>query len=142
MEELPSGRSESDTGPVSVVQEIARALGEAATLDEAGPAMLSAVCRAFGWEYGALWEVDRAGKKLRCSSTWNDPTLRFTDFLESSRAIAFETGVGLPGRVWAAGRPDWIPDVSRDSNFPRAASAARAGLRSAVALPILRGADV
>jgi two-component system sensor histidine kinase/response regulator len=143
MEELDlPGPPGGDTPHASIVQEIARALAEAATLADAAPSMLAAVCRTLAWEYGALWEVDRAGKKLRCVGTWHDRSLQFTEFLDHSRAIVFDRGVGLPGRVWASGRPAWIPDVVHDSNFPRAASAARVGLHSAVALPILNGADV
>jgi PAS domain S-box-containing protein len=48
-------------------------------------------------------------------------------------------GEGLPGRVWASGKPAWIVDVRADANFPRAPSAARAGLRTAFCFPI-RGA--
>lgn len=143
MEELHlPGPTGGDTPHVSIVQEIARALAEAATLADAAPSMLAAVCRTLAWEYGALWEVDRAGKKLRCVGTWHDGSVQFTEFLNHSRTIVFDRGVGLPGRVWASGRPAWIPDVVHDSNFPRAVTAERVGLHSAVALPILNGADV
>ena len=43
-----------------VVYETACALAAAATLADAAPRMLEAVCAALGWEYGALWEVDLA----------------------------------------------------------------------------------
>ncbi len=126
----------------SIVQEIARALAESATLADAAPSMLAAVCRALGWEHGALWDVDRAGRRLRCAGTWHDHSLAFTTFAEGSRTMVFERGIGLPGRVWDLARPIWIPDVAFDSNFPRASTAHEVGLRAAVGLPIMRGADV
>jgi two-component system sensor histidine kinase/response regulator len=126
----------------SIVRDVARALGESATLAEAAPRMLAAVCESLGWDYGALWEVDRRGRTLHCVGTWHDPSLQVAEFVDSSRTTTFTRGVGLPGRVWESGRPAWIPDVVADSNFPRAASADRVGLHGAFALPVLRGGDV
>ena len=127
----------------AIVHEIARALTESATLVEAAPRMLAAVCEPLGWEYGALWELDRPGTALRFVGTWpSPPPPRFRDFIEQSRTTSFAHGVGLPGRVWASGRPAWIPDVVVDQNFPRASAADQVGLHGAFALPILRGRDV
>src|SRR6476620_10914372 len=108
-----------------IVREIARALGESATLAEAAPRMLAAVCESLGWDYGALWEVDRRGQTLRCVGTWHDPSLQVAAFVRRRRNAAFTGGVGLPRGGWDSGRPAWIPDVVADSNFPRAASADR-----------------
>ncbi len=68
---------------------------------------------------------------------WHGPTVSFPGFEAGSRRTAFERGVGLPGRVWASAEPAWIPDVVRDTNFPRAAIAAREGLHAALGFPIL-----
>ena len=127
---------------MTIVHEIARALAESATLAEAAPRMLAAVCADLGWEYGGLWEVNRAGRRLRCIGTWHEPSLRFEPFAEISRGTTFERGLGLPGRVWASGQPVWIPDVTLDANFPRARSADAVGLHGAFALPILRDTQV
>ena len=125
-----------------IVHEVARALGQSATLADAAPKMLAAVCDALGWEYGALWEVDRPGTALRFVGSRHDDSSRFTEFADLSGRTALARGIGLPGRVWATGRPAWIPDVVVDDNFPRASAAERVGLHAAFALPILRGADV
>ena len=115
-----------------VVYETACALAEATTLVEAAPRMLEAICGALGWEYGALWTIDRVGARLRCAATWHSASLPFNEFAAASRSTSFERGVGLPGRVWASLKPAWIPDVVRDGNFPRASIANRVGLHSAV----------
>ena len=60
----------------------------------------------------------------------------------ASRAIVFEPGVGLPGRVWASAAPSWIPDVTLDPNFPRAPVATREGLHAAFGFPILLRGEV
>jgi two-component system sensor histidine kinase/response regulator len=104
--------------------------------------MLAAVCESLGWEFGALWEVDRAGRRLGCVGTWQQSTLQFDAFVDISRQTRFERGIGLPGRVWASGEPAWIPDVTRDSNFPRALAAAEVGLHGAFGMPIRHGNTV
>ena len=104
--------------------------------------MLGTVCEALGWEYGGLWEVDGAGTALHLIGTWSRDTDRFAAFVALSRTTPLARGMGLPGRVWAAGRPAWIPDVVVDTNFPRARAAERVGLHGAFALPLLRGTDV
>jgi PAS domain S-box-containing protein len=73
---------------------------------------------------------------LRLAHLWRCPTLEVPEFEALCRTITFAPGVGLPGRVWADGRPAWILDVTRDDNFPRVAAAARAGLHAALGFPI------
>ena len=76
-------------GP-AIVREIAQALAESATLAEAAPRMLAAVCETLGWEYGALWEVDRGGKTLQCVGTWHARSLQVTEFVDISRTTRNE----------------------------------------------------
>jgi GAF domain-containing protein len=58
------------------------------------------------------------------------------EFEQLSRELTFAPGVGLPGRTWSAGEPQWIEDVTVDANFPRVRAAAREGLHAAVGLPL------
>ena len=125
-----------------VLYETARALVESPTLEEAAPRMVAAVCQAFGWQCGAIWQANRARKVLRCVGTWHTPDLAIEDFTSATQASMFERGVGLPGRVWSMREPVWIPDVAADKNFPRAAVAERVGLHAAFALPIMQGRRV
>jgi len=122
--------------------EIARALAESATLAEATPKVLRAICEALGWEHGALWNIDRKADVLFCVDTWHGPSLRFEAFEAISRQTTFPSGVGLPGRVWASGQPAWIADIVQDANFPRAPIAAKDGLHGAFGFPILLGSQV
>jgi PAS domain S-box-containing protein len=120
----------------------ARALLDATTIDDAAPKILEAICDTLGWEHGALWTIDREADALRCARIWNSPLVRFPEFDTISRSITFQRGTGLPGRVWASGEPVWIPDVVLDSNFPRAAIAAREGLHAAFGFPVLLRGEV
>ena len=112
-----------------------KVLAESATLAEAASGILQAICESLGWEFGALWTVDRNAARCVVLDTWHTPAVEFTEFESLSRRSTFSQGVGLPGRVWADGKPAWIPDVVRDANFPRASTAASAGLHAAFGFP-------
>ena len=120
----------------------ARVLLDATSFDEAAPKILEAICSTLGWEYGALWIVDREADALRCAEIWTASPAHFAEFDAMSRRLTFKRGVGLPGRVWTSGEPAWIPDVVRDANFPRAAVGAREGLHAAFGFPVLLRGDV
>ncbi len=122
--------------------ETARALVTSATLAEATPRILEAICEALDWEHGALWQVERDAEVLHCVDIWHRPSVSFPEFEALSRATRFQRGIGLPGRVWAQGGPAWIPDVVHDRNFPRAPIAAREGLHGAFGFPVLVGGEV
>ena len=125
-----------------ILYETARVLADSPTLVDAAPRMLKAVCEGLGWQYGALWEVDRARNVLRCAGMWQPPSLSFDEFAAISRELTFTPGVGLPGRVWASRQAAWIPDVTRDANFPRAPIARKVGLHAAFGVPVVQGATV
>ncbi len=120
----------------------ARALVESATFGDAAPKILEAICEALGWEYGALWRIDREADVLRCVDTWRSSPTEFPEFDVTSRQMTFGRGIGLPGRVWASGQPTWIPDVVLDPNFPRSESASRENLHGAFGFPILLRGEV
>src|SRR5438552_10057053 len=89
----------------------ARVLAESPDLKDATPGILAAICGTLSWEHGALWQVDPHVDHLRCVATWHVPAADFGDFDRLSRETTFTRDIGLPGRVWASGRPTFIPDV-------------------------------
>jgi PAS domain S-box-containing protein len=117
-------------------------LSEASTVQNAAGGILQAVCESLEWQVGALWLVDRTSWELRCVETWHVPGIHLDAFLEASRRKTFLPGVGLPGRIWASGQPAWIPDLNRDTNFPRGPIALQEGLHGAFGFPILLGKEV
>jgi two-component system, sensor histidine kinase and response regulator len=125
-----------------VQYETTRALAESTSLAEAAPRILKALGETLGFDHGAVWTVDRSGTSIRCLDTWHPSSVAVPEFDAVSRATTFERAVGLPGRVWRSGEPAWIEDVVRDSNFPRAAVAAREGLHGAFGFPIKLGGIV
>lgn len=120
---------------------VTRVLAEATSLSEATPPILHAVCRNLGWACGALWWIDATAHRLRCVETWQRSPDQLNTFVAQTRETTFAREVGLPGRVWASNQPAWIPDVTSDSNFPRASVATQDGLHAAFAFPIrIKGA--
>jgi PAS domain S-box-containing protein len=120
----------------------ARILAEAESLTEAAPMLLQAICESLGWELGQLWIVDREANVLRWLAKWQVSTLTAPEFEDASRDQTFLQGVGLPGRIWATGKPNWISDIAADENFPRGSFATKAGLRSGFGSPVMLGNEV
>lgn len=127
---------------LAVQYAVARVLAETATLDKATQTILQTICESLGWEVGAIWNVDRKAKVLSCFDVWHTHTFNAPEFTAATRETTFLHGVGLPGRVWASGKPAWITDVTKDPNFPRAPIASHVGLHGAFAVPILLGGEV
>jgi two-component system sensor histidine kinase/response regulator len=122
--------------------EVTQALAEARDLPEATPRILRTILETLGWDVGAIWSVDPETERIRCLDVVPAAGVDVSAFMEATRDAAFAIGVGLPGRVWAAERPDWIADVAKDPNFPRAPYAAESGLHGAIAFPIMLGGEV
>ncbi len=112
-------------------------LVESATLAEAMPRVLEAVCKSLDWVMGVRWSVDSQAHVLRCAEMHVAWPRLLQEMVEVTRRATFPHGVGLPGRVWSTGRAAWIADVVHDPNFPRAAVAAKEGLHGAFGFPII-----
>src|SRR6266478_4939252 len=107
-------------------------LSEAATLEEATPRILQAVCDCLAWDLGALWRHDREARVLRCVEVWHPDSIAVPEFEAASRESTLEPGIGLPGRVWSTREPVFIPDVVHDPDFLRAPVARREGLHATI----------
>ena len=112
-------------------------LVESVTLAEAMPRVLEAVCNSLDWVMGFHWSVESEVPVLRCAEMHVASPQTLHEMVEVNRRVTFPMGVGLPGRVWNTGRAAWVADIVHDSNFPRAAAAAKDGLHSAFAFPII-----
>ena len=116
---------------------VARILAQTNRPVEVYEGALEVIGRRLGWEFGAVWEVDRQSGTLHCIRTWNTagwPELR--EFVAFSERVTFAPGVGLPGRVLESGEAAWIFDAPQDGNFPRAEVAQQAGLHAAFCFPL------
>ena len=107
------------------------------TVEQAGSRILQAVGLLMDWEVGLIWLLDQRTETLRCTTVWEKSTREALGrFLQQSQVTTFESGVGLPGRVFASGEPKWITNVIKDENFPRLELAREADLHAAFGFPI------
>ena len=121
-----------------LLREISRRLGEAETYRSGLETTVAAICTYTDWSYGEVWTPASDGDYLEYTLGYtDDPTIE--GFLTASRSVTFASGEGLPGRVYDARSPEWIPDASEESVdvFHRAELATEADLRAAFAVPIV-----
>ncbi|MBW4496218.1 MAG: PAS domain S-box protein [Oscillatoria princeps RMCB-10] len=125
-------------------------LSESATLKEATPKILLALCESLGLALGELWMVEESEsqkeiqnpKLLRCVEIWSRPAVGIPEYTAFAKQLAFARGEGLPGLVWATNSPQWIPDFASDANFQRREVAAKLGLHAAFGFPITSDSEV
>jgi PAS domain S-box-containing protein len=115
---------------------VARAIAESASLKDASPRILHAICEEVGWDVGSIWVPDAATDHIRFAGMWHRPAAGFAEFGEATAQAVFERGEELPGRVWEGRKPIWIGDVVHEPNFPRAPIAARCGLHGGFGFPV------
>ncbi len=112
-------------------------LTESSGLETALPHVVEALCRAEGWDCGAVW-LPNSDSVLRCLATW-PPRAELSDLGAFTSATVIDPMAGLLGRVLATSKPEKI--VLDAIRGPRGAAVA-ADMTRAVAFPILRGAEV
>lgn len=104
-------------------------------------AFLGRLGRNLRWAVVDAWVADRRPGLIRCAAAWV-ASVQLEPFAEISRRTRLPVGAGLPGRAWSSGRAAWIPDLTRDMNFPRLPVARRVNLVSAAAVPVIEGGAV
>jgi PAS domain S-box-containing protein len=114
---------------------LTKAIAEAENFDSALALALRLVCRNSGWDFGEVWIPSHDGTHLELGSVYYG----MESFQSVSKGFEFAPGIGLPGQVWASGKSVWLPDVTLEANFPRAALAEEAGFKAAVGIPVLTG---
>jgi len=120
---------------------ITRLLVEAESVEAVAPHLLPPLCECLDAELGELWEVDE--DVLRCTRAWaRSPSPEIERLQATCRSLTLTPGEGLPGRVWEEPRATTIPELAGEKNFPRLALAQAAGLRSALAVPIMTAEEV
>jgi PAS domain S-box-containing protein len=130
---------------LKLLEQIATSANQATSVREVMQITLDRVCAFTRWPIGHLYLFSEEGKPDLIVSTdiWHiGDSDRFAEFCKLTVETDFPLGIGLPGRVAAARQTVWIPDVTKDPNFPRGPSALKAGLRGAFAFPVLSGNEV
>ncbi len=127
----------------AIEHRVTRLLSESETVAAAMPGVLAAFCESLGWACGTRWSMDAKAGGFRCEEAWSIDDPEIAAFLAASHERTYQPGqAGLVRRVLGTGQPVWIVDVTAEESFLRGKQAAKAGLRSAFALPIRLGDQV
>ncbi|WP_236960843.1 response regulator [Methylobacterium durans] len=132
------------TAFVELLQVTAAAANEAVTVEDAVRFCLRRISAHTGWPLGHAYALAEDGSgTLVPTGIWHcDAPERFARFRTITEETQLSAGVGLPGRVLAAGEPLWILDAELQPDLPRAAAAAADGIRAAFGFPITIGREV
>src|SRR5919109_326671 len=117
---------------VHLLQRVAIAANEALSVEDTMRTCLDQVCAHTGWPVGHVYVATADGTSTMVPSTiWSlkDPQ-RFETFRQLTERTPLTLGAGLPGRVFASGKPAWIIDVTKDPNFPRTRTAEDVGVKT------------
>ncbi|TMB88716.1 MAG: PAS domain S-box protein [Chloroflexi bacterium] len=114
----------------------------ATTWEQAAPQLLSGLCAHLDWDLAQFWAVDTELKALRLRHAWHRDGSALAEFHSQSRRLSIASGDGLLGRVWQSGVPSAQEDISSATDYDRAGPAVQAGLRSAIAFPVLSSGAV
>lgn len=127
-----------------LLQAISLALREAPDFDAALRVALSQVCETTSWNYGEAWLPNSDKTVLEFSAASYEAIAPLQRFQELSQSFQFAPGVGLPGRVWVAQKPEWIQDAAQAPYdlFLRNNLAIAAGLKAALGIPIVARGQV
>ena len=153
MGDLSPRRAPADTrrrAPVSesayagLLEQVALAANQAASLEEALSFALARITDALGWTAGHVWlaSVPPAPARLTASGIWHGASGERFAALRAATLPSDRPFAGLPGRVLATAQAVAIPDLGADGDFPRRDAAQGAGLRSAFAVPVFAQGEV
>jgi PAS domain S-box-containing protein len=129
-------------GFIALLQEVAVAANEAASIEEAFEISLARICARTGWPVGHALLRAPSGELVSTGLFHLAEPERFDTFRRFTEVVRFAAGVGLPGQVLVTGRAAWVGNVAEDPFFPRARMAAAVGLRPGLAIPVRVGTDV
>ena len=110
--------------------------------NEVMPGIIEAMCTGLNFECGSHWSLDKDGALLQSNASWGENAPGIAEFLALTRKMSVPSGVDLPGRAWAGHEPLVLTDVGSEQGFSRTTAALQAGLRGALALPIVAAGKI
>ena len=135
---LAQAEVERQARAMALLQSITAIANETDDFDEALRAALARLCAWTGWPVGHVYAVSEDGASLEPTLIWaKEGASDLGAFEEATADDSMPSGRGLAGRVHRSGRPEWVKDVSVGGGSRRSRAAAAAGIRAAVAAPVV-----
>ncbi len=122
------------TANAAAIVSVLHVVSESKGFREAIEAVLDAVRREFGWDYGSFWTMDRDTRVLRFALDSGSVSEAFQQVTMSS---TFAEGVGFNGRTWQQRDLFFVEDIGAMSDCARAPVAREMGVKSGVCFPVL-----
>lgn len=113
--------------------------------------LLLSICDKTEWEYGESWLPNATHTLLELSPAWYinrtltmNQAILWMQFQVWSRAFGLRLSEGMPGRVWHSQQPEWLEDVSAQSEtgFLRNRIAKVLSVKAGFGVPILVSTQV
>lgn len=129
---------------LKLLQAITVAANESASIDDTLRFSLGKICRYGGWSLGHVYLCpEDESKELISTALWHVESPRpFEPFREATEIVRFRRGEGLPGRVWAVAKPEWLRYADESPHFLRAKAAKACRIKAALASPVLIAREV
>jgi two-component system cell cycle sensor histidine kinase/response regulator CckA len=126
-----------------VHQAVNDALMATGPLEESSARLLERVGAGLDWHVGCLWLTDERTGALHCTALWHDPSVAVEAFSELTREMVVEDAATFAQDAWrgeshATALTETVDDVA----LSRSRLAAQAGLKAAVAVPLLGSREV
>jgi methyl-accepting chemotaxis protein len=115
------------------------AIIRAETVDDIVRSTLDTIRKEFGWVYASYWAVDPSGDYLAFALESGRVD---EEFQRLTRTARFRQGEGLNGRAWRQRDIFHVADLSELADCCRAPLARRAGVKTGIAMPILRDGEI
>jgi methyl-accepting chemotaxis protein len=131
--DLQEKLAESKANTAAIATVLA-AMGGATRAADGARAALEGIRSVFGWHYGSFWTIDRVSNVATLAA---DSGTVSEEFRRVTAVASFREGEGLVGAAWKARDVVSIPDLAALQGFGRAAAGERAGLKSALCIPIV-----
>src|SRR4029077_13101098 len=109
----------------------------AGSWEQAAPALLGGLCTHLDWDLAQYWCADDEPRSLKLQTSWHKDGSNI-DLDDPVRNLSIQVGRGLVGEVWQSGVAAMVGDLAAN-DFEQAEAERHAGLRAAVAFPVVGG---
>lgn len=126
---------------VKLLQQVAMAANEATTPDSALQKTVDLICEYTGWPVGHVYTYERESGRATPTTIWHlSDRAAFQRLYNVTMTTATPPTSHLLDKVFAAGQPAWIEDMSRDASLVNLQE--ELGVRAAFAFPVIIRGEV
>ena len=125
---------EESKANTAAIASVLASMGGATRASDGARAALDGIRSVFGWRYGSFWAIDPATQVAALVAESGSVS---EEFRRVTTVATFREGEGLVGAAWKARDVVSVPDLTALQGFGRAAAGERAGLKSALCIPIV-----